>query len=99
MTVAKVFARARADSDFRARLLRDPRATLAEQGIEVPDEIGQLRVEEMLRESEERYRELFDESPVAIWEEDWSTVKVMVDEVLDVIDEPLANLDIKAQLC
>ena len=33
------------------------------------------QVEDTLRESEERYRELFDESPVAIWVEDWSQIK------------------------
>ena len=81
MSVAKVIARARADADFKARLLRDPRTTLAEQGVEVPDEIEELSVEELLRESEERYRELFDESPVAIWEEDWSKIKQMIDEL------------------
>jgi signal transduction histidine kinase len=31
--------------------------------------------------SEERYRELFDDSPVAIWEEDWSPIKQMLDDL------------------
>ncbi len=39
------------------------------------------RAEQKLRESEERYRELFDDSPVAIWEEDWSPVKQMLDDL------------------
>ncbi len=30
---------------------------------------------------EERYRELFDESPVAIWEEDWSTIRRTLDDL------------------
>ena len=39
------------------------------------------RVEEELRESKERYRELFDESPVAVWVEDWSPIKHMLDDI------------------
>jgi PAS domain-containing protein len=37
------------------------------------------RAEEARRESEARYRELFEQSPVSIWEEDWSAVKKMID--------------------
>ena len=40
------------------------------------------RVEEALRDSEERYRELFDESPIAIWVEDWSPIKQMLDDLV-----------------
>jgi signal transduction histidine kinase len=36
-----------------------------------------------LKLSEERYRELFDESPVAIWEDDWSLIKRMLDELAE----------------
>jgi PAS domain S-box-containing protein len=32
------------------------------------------KTEDELRESERRYRELFEESPVAIWVEDWSPI-------------------------
>jgi prevent-host-death family protein len=39
------------------------------------------KTEDELRESERRYRELFDESPVAIWEEDWSRVRQMLDDL------------------
>ena len=39
----------------------------------------QKKAEEALRRSGERYRELFDDSPVGIWEDDWSDVKRMVD--------------------
>ena len=39
-----------------------------------------VRIREELRRSEERYRELFDESPVAIWVEDWSPIKQMLDD-------------------
>jgi len=37
------------------------------------------RVEAVLRESEARYRALFEESPISIWEIDWSGVKAQVD--------------------
>ncbi len=39
------------------------------------------RAEEALRTSEQRYRELFDESPAAIWTEDWSAIKQMLDDL------------------
>ena len=39
------------------------------------------QAEESLRESEDRYRELFDESPVAIWVEDWSPIKQMLHDL------------------
>ena len=37
--------------------------------------------EEKLRHSEARYRELFDTSPIGLWEEDWSTIKNMIDRL------------------
>ena len=37
--------------------------------------------DDALRESETRYREIFEESPVGIWEEDWSAVKKMVERL------------------
>jgi len=37
------------------------------------------RAEEALRESEERFRVLFESSPVPIWEEDFSAVKSLLD--------------------
>ncbi len=40
-------------------------------------------VEGALRESEARYRDLFDASPIALWEEDWSRVKALVDRWCD----------------
>ncbi|MFP6689407.1 MAG: PAS domain S-box protein [Alphaproteobacteria bacterium] len=36
-----------------------------------------------LRASEERYRELFDESPVPIWDEDWTQIKQMFDDLAE----------------
>ena len=40
-------------------------------------------VEDALRESEARYRRLFDASPVALWEVDASSMKACVDELRD----------------
>ncbi len=36
-----------------------------------------------LRESEVRYREIFEESPVSIWEEDWSATKKLIATLAD----------------
>jgi two-component system, cell cycle sensor histidine kinase and response regulator CckA len=37
--------------------------------------------EDALRASEHRYRELFEESPISLWEEDFSAVKTQIDEL------------------
>jgi PAS domain S-box-containing protein len=37
--------------------------------------------EETLRETEGRFREIFEHSPLSIWEEDWSGVKEIVDRL------------------
>ncbi len=34
-----------------------------------------------MRASEQRYRELFEESPISLWEEDFSAVKAHIDEL------------------
>jgi PAS domain S-box-containing protein len=39
------------------------------------------RAEEALRESEQRYRMVFENSPVSIWEEDFSAVKTLFDDL------------------
>ena len=39
------------------------------------------RAEALLRESEERYRLVFENSPVSIWEEDFSGVKTLFDDL------------------
>ena len=39
------------------------------------------QAEEALRENETRYRELFENSPISLWEEDFSQVKDYIDEL------------------
>ncbi|MCD4654883.1 PAS domain S-box protein [bacterium] len=39
------------------------------------------QAEEKLIDSEERYRNLFEENPLSLWEEDWSEVKKFLDEL------------------
>ena len=36
---------------------------------------------DMLRRSDERYRSLFDQAPISIWEEDWAEAKELVDRL------------------
>ena len=40
-----------------------------------------VKVEEALRESEERYRTIVETAAVSIWEEDFSAVKAAIDDV------------------
>ena len=39
------------------------------------------QAEQALHESEKRYRDLFEHSPTAIWEKDYSAVKTMIDDL------------------
>jgi signal transduction histidine kinase len=52
---------------------------LAMYGNVIGHLIARIRNEQALRESEQRYRALFEESPISIWEEDFSLVKQRVD--------------------
>ncbi|MCD6286603.1 MAG: GAF domain-containing protein, partial [Anaerolineae bacterium] len=49
---------------------------------EAQEEIAERRrAEAALRESQERYRSLFEESPVSLWEEDFSAVKSYIESL------------------
>jgi PAS domain S-box-containing protein len=41
--------------------------------------LTKIHSEQQLRESEQRFRSLFDDSPIALWEEDFSAVKARLD--------------------
>jgi len=49
-------------------------------GIRI-DVTERRKAEEALEQSEQRYRSLFDAAPISLWEEDWSEVKKIVDEL------------------
>src|SRR5678815_5500510 len=42
---------------------------------------GRTASDEAVRASEQRYRELFEQSPVSLWEEDFSAVKTYIDDL------------------
>jgi PAS domain S-box-containing protein len=50
-------------------------------GIEFPDIPRARQMEEALRQSEARYRSLFEDSSIPIWEEDFSAVKAYFDHL------------------
>jgi PAS domain S-box-containing protein len=56
---------------------------------------AQVRIEE----SERRYRELFEQSPFAIWESDWSGVKRALDDLAaQGIEDPIAHVRSRGDL-
>jgi PAS domain S-box-containing protein len=50
-------------------------------GLELPDTPESRQMEEALRQSEARYRSLFEDSSIPIWEEDFSAVKAYFDRL------------------
>lgn len=51
--------------------------------VSVLDITERARVREVLRESETRYQSLFEDSPISLWEEDFSGVKTYFDDLRD----------------
>jgi PAS domain S-box-containing protein len=60
---------------------REEEKLFQEIGRRIEDALTSMLVHRNLRESEERYRLVFENSPVSIWEEDFSSVKVLFDDL------------------
>jgi len=57
------------------------------------------RLEENLRQSQERFKDLFENSPVAVWEEDLSAVKAELDRLRAAgVDDIGAHLDSRPEM-
>jgi len=59
-----------------------------------------LETEQKLRESEGRFRSLFNESPISLWEEDFSEVKKVLDKIAeeeDVVERLISDDDLVNQ--
>jgi putative nucleotidyltransferase with HDIG domain len=76
-----------------AEVHRDERgAPLTVTGV-VQDITRRAQAEDALRDSEKRYRSLFEDSPVALWESDHSAVKVHLEQLAATgIDDVIAFL-------
>lgn len=59
----------------------DPRSQFSELLHVIRQVVHHRRIEDALKESEERYRIIFDESPISLWEEDFSAVKDYFDHL------------------
>jgi len=63
-----------------------------ETNVELEQEIDRRKLsEKALVESELHYRALFEESSIALWEEDWSLVKMYLDNLAKEYDGDLAS--------
>lgn len=80
---------------------RDPRAygerekrILEFVSGQVASAIGRRQKDDAIRDSEVRYRRLFEESPISLWEEDFSQVRVYLDALrLQGVEDLRAYLD------
>ncbi len=70
-------------TDDRTVIERDTEGRITHyQGI-VIDITERRQAEEALREGESRYRSLFEDSPISLWEEDFSAIKIYLDQLRD----------------
>ncbi|MCX6081639.1 MAG: PAS domain S-box protein [Chloroflexi bacterium] len=66
---------------FRVKMARMPRASAQKVVLIASDISASKRAEAELIENAERFRTLFEDSPIAIWEEDFSLVKIQFDQL------------------
>lgn len=62
--------------------IRGELGNVVQEYATIQDISEQKAQERALKIHAERFREIFDESPVSLWVEDWSDVKVMLDQLL-----------------
>ena len=61
--------------------LKDEAGTISSFVSTGKDITEQIRFEKALQSSEERFRSLFENSPIALWEDDFSAIKLNFDEL------------------
>lgn len=64
-----------------AHIVRDEWGRVAYYEGSLNDITDRKRMEEALRQSEQRYQALFERSPISLWEEDFSAVKVAIQQL------------------
>jgi diguanylate cyclase (GGDEF)-like protein/PAS domain S-box-containing protein len=57
----------------------------------ISDGLNNLLITQNLRESEERFRQVYENSPIPIWEEDFSAVKTRLDELSEIHGDNLES--------